>query len=176
MGTVLIPDPGGASYPIYGTNTDAIAYHVAGLSAAAVAWSAATATNQNKSLVQATRYLDSQSWRDDLDWIGDHDSVDVPVDFEEACYELAALILANPTLVDAASGGGSNIQAVTGAVGVTFFAPQDATPLPSLVMRLVGQYLGGSTAIQGSYGASEATGTDTCSDFDACDYYRRDGF
>lgn len=178
----------GNDYEVYVTRAEATAYLTASLSASATAWLAASPTAQDQSIIMATRYLDSQIWAGEktsptqtLEWPrtgvtelnGDAlDSATVPQAIKNACMELAALIRANPTLVEGESGGGSNIQAVTGPVGVTFFAPQAATALPSLIMRLVGRYLGSAGAsTSGSYGAGEATGTCSESEFDDSDRY-----
>ena len=185
MGTVVIA---AQTYNIYGTQAAAIVYHNGSYKPASVAWLAATADTQARTLVDATRILDEVSWagvRTDpttpqpLAWprtgvtYADGTAISstvTPVEIDEACYELAALVLAKPGVADASTQD-SNIESVTaGSVNVSFFAPVRIGMFPHSVMRLIRQFLGSSSGLAAG---SERLGDCNESAFDDCDRLRR---
>jgi hypothetical protein len=88
--------------------------------------------------------------------------------------ELVALAAADPDVV-AAADAGSNLRGLgAGSARVDFFRPtsfQDgnATLLPVPVQRLIGKWLAIASASVSAAAAPVSTGTNSCSDFDACD-------
>lgn len=171
MGTVTIS---GNDFTIYGTQGAAVIHHSASLGTDAAAFSAASGDNQAKSLVEATRMIDRMKWNSDAethalraalqrDWAGGDQFV-----FHLACYELAAMLLANPSLKNEAQSG-SNVASVgAGPAQVSFFRPTLGItgPLPKIIHDLVGEYLAGRDSTGG-----EAFGTDAESSFDDTDAY-----
>ena len=177
------------AYAIYGTSAEAVIYHAAGIGAAAIAWAAASSTNQAKSLVEATRMLDRAPWQGALaadgqslkwprsgvvDRLGeDVSSASIPLAIEEAAYELAAALLADPTIRENGAAGGSNIASLTaGPVGITYFRAIAGGRFPTIIDELVGQYLQSAASASATLStASYGTGTDVSSSFDDADVY-----
>lgn len=137
----------------------------------------ATAGTISKSsvLVAASRYVDQQGWQGvptfllpvapsnptTLQWPRSGvlnadgstlDSTIVPLAILEAVFEFAAILCTDTTAKDAADTG-SNIQSMkAGSASLSFWRPvsmQDgnATQLPTVLMRLVGQWLGNAVAV-----------------------------
>lgn len=169
----------GGSETIYGTLAAAKAYIGAMYGDTYTAWRALPVDDDDRkrTLISAKRYLDEQVWIDACNTFALRDALivnSVPV-FQVAEYELAVMILADPTLV-AAVDAGSNIKSVTaGSASVEFFsrtsAGDGATKLPTILQRLLGSYLAatqGATSVT-SYGA---TGCAT-SPFSSCSEYTR---
>lgn len=182
MGTVTIS---GNDYTIYGTQADAIIYITGLLGREATLWIVASSTNQAKSLNFATKVLNSLSWTGTRTVAGqalawprtgatDRDGEAIadsttPQDVIDACYTLAMLLLADPTV--AARRADKNTKKVeAGTAAVTFFRPQRVGALPKQVMDLLAPYLGGS-ATTSDLTLTIATGTDVESEFDYTDAY-----
>jgi hypothetical protein len=183
MGTVTIAT---VDYEVYGDEAGADAYWGGGLGDGATAWAAADATQHKKALVAATRLLDRQPWQGTavgtpvidvvLQWprsgvsgVADNE---VPDAIVKGSYELAAAILSDTSILNAAVSG-SNVRAVkAGSVEVEFFTNTLGISgrLPAQVQDLVGQYLQGAGA-----GASSSIsyGTDGTSEseYDDADIY-----
>ena len=168
----------GESCEVYGGLTAANAYLAFAVSAASTAWAALAGTpdKQKACLGAATRMLDGLGWQGTptgsvdtsppvtttLAWpranVTDEfgnavSSTAVPTGIVNGCFELAALIAANPTVQDQLDAG-SNVASIGGggAPEIRFFRPtsvQDgnAPVLPLVVLRLVGQYLASATAV-----------------------------
>lgn len=177
MSTVTI---GTDSYEVYGTLAGAKKYLGVALSEAAAAWNALVDDDaKEKTMVNATRLLDRQIWKGTavgtpafdvvLQWpragATDRNGVvvdesTVPVAIEQATYELAALIALDPTVYTAASTG-SNIQSLrAGPVGITYFRATNGTRLPSVLMDLIGQFMGSDAADSAApiaYGVSDTS-------------------
>jgi hypothetical protein len=167
MGTVIIS---GNNYTIYGSQAGAIAYLTGSITPQAAKFisPSTTADSQARALVDATRELERQLWIDSVNTFPLRDAIPA---FQNASYELAALLLTKPNLFDA-SGAGSNVQSVTaGPTSVTFFKPTDAGRFPTRVQELIGVYLAGEAP--SIPGGSESLGNTECaeSQFDDCDRY-----
>lgn len=185
MGTVVIA---GNPYDIFGTLAAAVIYHQGSSRPTSVAWLVATGSAREQSLVDATRVLDEQAWAgvettpgvQPLAWprtgVTYPDGTAVPsgttpVQIENATYELAALLLAKPTLLDMGTMN-SNIESVTaGPVNVSFFAPVMIGRWPVSVQRLIAWFLAGASGTGGAY--AESTGECAESQFDDSDRYER---
>ncbi len=175
MGTVEI---GGTTFQVYGDRAEADTYFTARIGAEI--WTSSSGGIKDKGLVSATRDLDRNNWINQKTVLSqplefprlnltDKDGNDVldnvvPLLMEEACYELALLILTDAA-VQSSTGTGSNIKAVgAGSAKVEFFRPTAGTQLPSIVQELVGLWLEGiNQAGVGNF----ASGTDGESSF--CD-------
>lgn len=179
----------GESCEVYGGLAAAQQYLAFAVSAAGDAFRAlATMPDKQKQcLGAATRMLDGLGWQGTANQAGgttlawpranvtdeDGNAVDpatVPTGIVNGCFELAALIAANPTVQDQLDAG-SNVASIGGggAPEIRFFRPtsvQDgnAPVLPLVVLRLVGQYLASATAV--GVGASYGTSGDGDSDRD----------
>lgn len=163
---------------IYGGTAAAVDYLGSSSSDGAVAWTALAADARSRALVDATRFIDRQSWQGAADGQGGTtlkwprtgvanadgtavDSTTVPAALVQAVFELAALIAVDAS-VQSAVDSGSNISAVgAGTARVSYFRPTsaatgNATVLPTVVNALVGQWL--SSAV-GRFGGSVSTGT-----------------
>lgn len=167
----------GSSTPvtIYGTFAAAKDYILSMFGATYDAWAAlATDDIKKRTLIAATRYLESMQW--DATTAPDFATRDAIAAFPQATYELAVLIADDATLTQGADTG-TNIRAVgAGSARVEFFAPQslqigNATTMPPLIMRLVGQYLASTTASTGDGALGQAG--DCESPFDDEAEYRR---
>lgn len=159
---------GGVSATIYGTYTAAVDYVSLAYGDTYTAWTALSADNRKRTLVAATRYLDAQTWSDDYDTFAERDSEEA---FQLACYEMAVIIAADPSVVTQLDAG-SNIQSVgAGGASVTYFAPTtDTYVLPPVVHRLLASYLGGRSGAT-TYTALSSTGS-SCNAF--TDDYERE--
>lgn len=172
--TVVI---GGASFKIYGSQANGIAYHRGSLGTEAAAFIAAATDSQAMALVDATRMINRHKWISTLNtftlrdaFLVDEDPDDVPV-FQHATYELAALLLADPD-IKSGSTSGSNVASVgAGPAQVSFFRPTLGVSgrFPQIIKELLGEYMAGSVA--SADGVSNAYGTDEESSFDGDDAY-----
>lgn len=194
MGQVATVTIGTASYSVYALSPDPLAdantYHAGNLGT--TTWDAADSATKRKALVMAVRMIDRvSSWSGEetvpgqpLAWPRDGASCDgealpdntVPDELALAEFELAALLLADPTLVQG-SGTGSNIKSVgAGPAQVSFFSATVGTSrdtrLPQIVHDMVKCLFGGTDGV----GTATASGVDQCSDFDPDDYERSEGF
>lgn len=173
--TVVI---GANTYEVYGGLVAAAAYIGGKFGPAPAAWAALATDDQDRTLIEATRFLDQQAWvgtatglvgvdATTLEWprsgvtLGSGAAVSstvVPPEIEQATFELALLIAGDPSIVTKADQG-SNISSVSagGGVGVTFFNATSArsgtaSVLPIIIQRLVGQFLavsGAGAAVEG---------------------------
>jgi hypothetical protein len=166
---------------------DARAYLVEGFGPQYDAWMALGDVPAQQTLVSATRYLNQLAWQGtatgligstptSLAWPRSGvfvdgvpvDSTTIPDDITKASFELAVLILADPTLPGKLDQG-SNLQSANagGGTGVTFFSPTSArqgtaTALPVIVMRLVAKYLAtAGSSVEGGFGRAGGS----CSQF-----------
>lgn len=155
MGSVTI---GSGTYAVYGTHAELTTY-ASGSFVHATAYAAATSTDQARALVEATRLLVA------LPWI---DAANADVSTAGAAAIQGAQELALSGLVDAEvftrATSSQNVRAVTGKVGVEFFAPVSVGRFPPRVMDLIAGLIDGASG--GNYGVSEAGGTDAESSFD----------
>lgn len=180
MGTVTI---GSNTYNVYGTQADAVVYLSASLKDAAKAWIAATAATQAASLVEVARMLNRQSWAgavtvdgQALAWPRQNvtvggvavDSATVPGNVMLASYELAAAVLADPTIVDKTDETQNIASLQAGSVSISYFRPTPGARFANVVQELLAPYLSGSTSTRTRGFASTA---DDTSAFDALDNY-----
>lgn len=194
MGQVAIVTIGLNSYSVYAltTNavTDATTYFGGQLGGSSAAWAAASSDDKKRGLIMAARWIDraikfsgtktvpSQA----LEWPRDGATCDgeavpngsVPDDVALAEFELAGILLQDPTKA-AAPSQGSNVKAVkAGSAGVEFFTPtigtsQD-TRLPTVANDLLKCFFGGSVQ------AGFASGVDGEVEFCHDDFDRTEGF
>lgn len=138
---------GSDSFEIYGGQAAAISYMNGKSGDLAAAWRALDADDQARSLVDATRFIDSQTWQGKATGIVDGttvppgvattlawprsgltlsdgtpvDSTVVPPDVNKAAFELALLVADDPDVINT-DNHGSNLQTATaGPVSVTYF-------------------------------------------------------
>ena len=168
MSETFAGSPAGTTY---GTYAAAIVYIDARLGDAYRSWEALDVADRKRAMLTATAYLDSQAWLDDYDTFAERDAVAA---FVSACYELAALVAADPAVVTP-SDQGSLIQSVgAGGAQVTYFHPTSsklgtAKLLPPVVDRLIGEYLAISQ-VGGPQGGTSQEGS--CDNpFSACEDY-----
>lgn len=154
-------------YTVFGDIADADAYLQAAIGAAA--WQAIETsddTTKPRALISATRWLDVQQWDGQLtDAAQEHawprtglfyadgstevDPDTLPVQFLNGYFELANLLVADPTLQGSLNTTTTPRELHAGSVGMSFFRPQVVqvqTPLPSLVMSWFGLWLGGAAS------------------------------
>lgn len=151
------------SYEVYGDLASANVYLGVMMTPSGLAWNSLDPATQSKLLVNARYLLDQQNWQGDPTFVlpGPTPTVlqwprtnaynrngvavtTVPPEMPTAEYELAALLANNPSFyVDP---GGAPVRILrSGPEEVEFFFPPgnsgpNATPLPAVAMRLVGQY------------------------------------
>lgn len=185
MGTVTI---GGETYDIYGEQADAIVYFGASLHAAE--FNDATADDQARALVTASRKFDRQSWKgivtdlvtpQPLAWprknIVDKngeavaDSV-IPDDIIAGCWEYALQNLKDSDVQDQVDTSENLKRVKAGSVEIERFRPVSGPKFGSIVTELIGFYLAGAD----TSGAGLATGTDGTSIYDDELYPLSDGF
>lgn len=154
MGSVTIS---GNNYTIYGSQAAAVIHMAGQIAPRATAWVAASPDKQAQSLVTATGVLDRQLWQTAVNTFALRDAIPA---FQTACYELAALLLAKPALLDAMTAD-SNVESVTaGPTSVSFFKPTLVGRFPTVVQELIGSYLAAAESAIG--GGSEALGDGVC--------------
>lgn len=201
MGTVVI---GANTYNIYGTQAEAQVYLGAMLTSSAIKFLAADPnTTQRQALVQATRAIDAERWRGApvLPWdprpipdpgtqplqfprtgLTRYDgsvvsSLSVPIEIEQACYVLAAMLVEDPALLDPAQAGASNVKRVNAkGVEVEFFTTTSGGRFPTVVQTLLAQFLlGGGSATGLSPSGGTGTTEDTASSFGDDELYPLSG-
>jgi hypothetical protein len=161
---------------IYGTLAAAKTYIATKYGDTYAAWRALNANDDDRerTLITATAFIDSQVWDADHDTFAERDALAA---FQNASYELAVMILADPTVI-AQQDQGSNIKtAYASGAGVEFFnsTTQGAALLPPILMRMIGQYLSG-TALGGPVAGGGQSG-DCENPFSSCsDYDRKEPF
>jgi acyl CoA:acetate/3-ketoacid CoA transferase alpha subunit len=141
------------------------------------AFLALAADDQKRALVAAAAYIDRQSWIAAYDTFAERDALAA---FQAASYELAALIVEDESIVTVTDQGANVERVEASGAGVTFFNPTSpatgtATPLPPILMALIGAYLA-SSATTGPDGGSGQSGScvnpfSSCSDYDRSDPY-----
>jgi len=150
MGTVSINSN---NFTIYGTSAAADIHWDGSIGDTATLWAASDDDTRAKGLVSATRLLDRQRYVDAAATFSLRDAITA---FQTACYELAGMIIENPSLVTDATSG-QNIKRVDagGGVGVEFFSPTLGITgrFPTNIQELIGEYLAGAEGgeISGSY-------------------------
>ncbi len=186
---------------VYGGLTAIKAYHAVSSSPASVRFTALVDdTAKSRRLIDATRYIDALPWvgvatdpavdsttlqwpRTDVQIVINGVAVDVdpdtvPADILTAVYELAALLVVNPSLTGQADQS-SNIQSLAaGPAQVSFFAPTSikdgtATVLPPIIDRLVAKYLNGGQGSSARGGRWIGESCDDASAFTDCAQYKR---
>jgi hypothetical protein len=179
MGTVTI---GTDTFTVYGDLTGAKKLHNGGGSSASAAFRTAGADSdaQKRGLVDASRLLDRQRWQGTpvstpeidvtLEWPRDGvvdrygtavSNASTPDDIIKAAYEMAAMLVEDPTIADQATSG-SNVSSVgAGSAKVAFFRPTLGITgkFGTKISELIAPYLSGGTTL----GAGEAYGTDDAS-------------
>jgi hypothetical protein len=159
------------------------------------AWLALDDNTAGKTLVSATRYIDSLQWQGtstgqvldgdpptlratSLSWPRTGVFVDgveldrftVPVAVVEATAELAVMFLAKPTLANNADTGSLVSSLGAGPASISFFRPTTvadgtATILPTVINRLIGRFLASSGP---PIGGGLITGASAASNFRTC--------
>lgn len=187
MGQTATVVLGGDSFVVYSltsdANADALSFWNVRIGAAATAWAAASTDDQNRCLVSASDWIDRamefsgtktvaaqpRDWpRDGTDCDGTSvTSGTTPDNLALATFWLAGQVIVDN---DAASspGTGSNVKSArAGTAKVEFFSATDGTRLPLTAVDYIGCYAGG-----GNISGGTATGTDSSSAFDDCDFDR----
>jgi hypothetical protein len=157
MGTVTI---GSDTFDVYGTHA-LLASYAAGSYVHGDTFTAATTTQQDRALVEATRLLVAQTWLDTANAVVGTAAAAVI----QAAQELALAGLADAAVFTQASASLKVRSVDAKGVGVEFFSPTAVGRFPVRVMDLISALLdgGGNDAPMGSTGAG---GTDAESDFD----------
>lgn len=161
---------------IYGTLAAAKQYIATKFGETYAAWRALDPDDDDRkrTLITAKAYIDSHVWSDEADTVAERDAITA---FVDASYELAVMILADPSIIEAADQG-SNIQSLgAGSASISFFHPttKNADPLPPILMRLIGSYLGAASS-GGPVGGSGQSGSSVnpfskCKDLDRGEPY-----
>jgi hypothetical protein len=180
-----------AGYEVYGGAAACAHYLRAALGDGPVAFRALSADDQVRTLVMATRYIDSQPWQGTATGFaagavtslqfpraGLTDVDGAPLDVsavprlvEQAAFEMAAILAADPT-VAAAVDSGSNVQSLgAGPARISFFRPTsagdgNASVLPPAVDRLIGRWR--AAAGTGAVLAGFVSGSSSASNFSTC--------
>ena len=110
----------GVDYPIYGTQARATEYHRGGLDGAT--FTSAGFSDQQKSLVTAKRWLDRQNWKTGFPVPSDGL---VPLGIEFAQYELASVLIDDPTAFTQRSTGSNERVLQAGSARIEFFSRTD---------------------------------------------------
>lgn len=126
-------------------------------------FAAATTDTVARAHVEATRLISRLTFASTVD--GDPATTS-EADLITACYELALAALADGAVLTASSAT-KNIKAITGKVGVEFFAPTLGGRFPARVMELLTPLLTSAD----TYASTYVGGTSDCSDFDTADRY-----
>jgi len=198
-GTVSTVSIGSDTFSVYALtaspNVDATTFWNGRIGTYADAWTAATADNQNRSLVMAVDWLDRATGPNlsgtktvasqDLEWPRDGATCDgtavadgtTPESIAEATFWLAGSLLSDSSQASS-TGTGSNVkEAKAGSASVTFFTPTintaSDTRLPIVALDYVRCYLDGSGT---SLGTGVATGTSCSSSFSANQFDLNNGY
>jgi hypothetical protein len=180
------------AFEVYGGLTAATHYLLAKIGDAGTAWRSLTPDDQARMLIEASRYIDEQSWQGlpttpavggtALKWprtgVIDAtgvavDSTTVPANIVNAAFELAAILADDPDVI-ANADAGTNVKGVkAGSAAVDFFVPTSAADgsapiFPPVVQRLVAQYLASS-----DLGGGVVSGTCGESKFEDSDKFER---
>lgn len=173
----------------YVTVAEADAYFADSINSAG--WDGADAPTKDKALISATRYLDRQRWQgtktvstQNLEWPrsgvtcnGDPvDSDEVPDEIKESQYEMAQILIQDPTSGNNLNTGSNTKRAKAGSAEVEFFRPTSGTIMPDIVHQISSCLLGGSVPDSSGVGpGGYSSGGCDGSSFDT-DYDRTRGF
>lgn len=171
---------------VYGGSANCKQYLGTQLSPDATSWLGLSADDQKRALIQATRLIEEQIWQGTanpsgntgttLSWprsnVTDQfgvavDATTVPTGIVNGCFELAAILASNPSVITRPDPNLLVSSAGQGADHVSFFrapASRNFTSLPIVVQRLVGQYLAAVNAV--NYGLSYGVSGDQDGDDD----------
>ena len=160
MGSVSIQ---GTSFSIYGTYAGALEYFKASLPASITAWTAAGQVLRQQALVTASRMIDRVGLIDPATGLAiTAASVTQPAPTQFAGYELAAALLADPS-VQTVVAAGSNVRRTHQRDKVGDLESESETEyfrstlgvsgrFPTIVQELLGPYLaGGADALSSAY-------------------------
>lgn len=166
----------GETATIYGTIAAAKTYIATKYGPQYDAWRALNANDDDRkrTLASATALIDQQAWLTAYNTLGLRDVVAA---FPTASYELAVMVLADPSIVTLADQG-SNIQSVAASgASVSYFNPTTkfAAPLPPILMRLLGNYLASLTNA-GPVSPSGLSGSSVNPMSECTDYVRKAPF
>lgn len=148
-------------HTIYGTSDGANVYWESSLGGTADAW-ADNAAKRDRALVQATRLIDRIQWIETADTFAERDAIQA---FVDASYEIAGLLIVDPTFFTSETSG-SNVKAIYAGdgVGVQFWAPTLGITgrFPVQIQELIGAYLVGQSGglVSGSF-SSGTTASDS---------------
>lgn len=177
----VAPDP-----EVYAGLVKATAYIGGSFRPEAARWRGLAEDDKERTLVDATRYVDERSWDGDATLSGTtlqfprsggaitDDAATQLAIVEKAVCELAMAIAADPTLPTAIDAG-SNIKVLDAdGARIEFFAPTSAVEgtaprMPAIVQRLLGRYSAPANAGALPTGGGASFGTDGESAFDDCD-------
>lgn len=159
MGTRTI---GGYTFDVYGTAAGLTEY-ATGSAAYYATFTAAATDTAARAHVEATRLISRLTFASTVD---SDPATTSEANLIAACYELALAGLADGAVLTASSAT-KNIKAITGKVGVEFFAPTLGGRFPTRVMELLTPLLTSAD----TYAATYVGGTSTASDFDEDDRY-----
>ncbi len=166
MGTVTIS---GSTFDIYGTQAGATAYLVARLDAGT--WTTASADTQARALVQATRIL--QPYLADAGFdLPPSDPVDVEI--ENANYELAFALVADPTVANKTSSGNNTKRLKAGSAEIEYFRPEAGGRFPTLVQQILNAWITAQGGSSSSGSRAFVSGGGECSsvrDYDLTEGY-----
>ena len=191
MGIVSTITIGSNTYSVYSLTTDPLAdakaYFAARLGAEP--FTGATRLQQQQALITAARGFDRLLWSGEklvgaqaTQWPrtgavcnGDVEPDGTPDEIALGEFELALVLLSDPTTLDKKTTRSDVRRVGAGTASVTFFQapPGEETRLPTIVHELVGCFLEGASA---GIGTPLASGTDAASEFTEDDFDRADGF
>ena len=176
-------DLDGNDYSVYGSEAEAKVYFAASINSEN--WNSSDPNRRKKAQVSATRNFNRQRWEGtitvpgqvlawprtgvtDLEGVAVDENT-IPVEVEEASYELALSFLTDAT-VEESTNSGSNLKRVkAGSAEVEFFKPTKGTRFPSKVQELLRPFIASNVSLTGTVsGCDEVTGFDP----DAYDLHR----
>lgn len=143
----------------------------------AVSGSLTADDRKKQTLAAAVRYLNAQQWTADAETFVLRDGIAA---FATAQYELAVLIASDPSVLSNVDSGSNIASLGAGSAQISFFAPTSAalgtaSRLPTVVQRLVGEYLAAPSvsSVIGGYGneGDEDSPFSDCEDYDRGEPY-----
>ena len=160
---------GSTAYDVYGDQDAADNYLAATITASGTAWAKASTTLKAQALVSSTRWLDQGAWlgamtdsttpqalqfpRTGLTLNGQAvDANSIPLIIEQACFELSAMLVADPNLRSTMLNPQVREQHA-GSAGQSFFRPSSVQVLslfPTIIQKMVLPFLGGGQAVTGA--------------------------
>lgn len=149
---------------VFGTRAGAVGYLSASLASAPTLYVAAATgdTKRDQALVMATRAIAAEEPElDGVAIVASELDTDVPAQLINACYELAALLVEDPQLLDVPEAGTNNVKRINAkGVEVEFWTSVTGGRFPIIVHKLLAPYLPGSNGT----GLLPAGGTGTTED------------